>query len=639
MKRKTIFLIFLSATIFSQSLNDLKKLNNNDLDKLRKQLMSEEKDFNVNRESNNQTIDLDNQKSVTLSSPAQISTKKDKYFGYNYFEKNISFFDNVPTPQDYKLGPGDEIILSLWGETNSREKFLLNNDGMIFYDNIGFINLSNLSLSSAELLLKDELSKIYSTIKSENNPTDLTLSLGKLKSINIYFSGHIKNPGINLVHPFSDIFSAIVQSGGISDNGSLREVQLIRNNEIISKVDFYSFFMFGTNTFSNVKLIDGDTIHVPSFKNRISITGAVNRPSSYELLFDESLADIITYASGLTSNASSNLILNQVVPLKERSSDDNARTSVTIKLKDKESIILNNGDTIFIPFISNVDTQVTIYGRVKAPGAYPAVNASLKSVLDIAGGFEDPIFRKSIRENEISILRKDVNQFYGIELITSYNKADKLQLLPNDKIFVYENINYRNSLTYRIEGEINKPGTYPFEQGLKIIDVVERADGLTNLSSFDNIIVFQKYTSLNENGEQITQSRAVGNVTEDYILGPDSIVRALPYENVVSVEGNVYKPGLVAFYKGLTMYEAIEHAGGYMPYSMKKRAFVRKANGEIVKADLFRGRAKRLSAGDTVVVPVNPDPNTFDITTFIADLSTTLANIAAIMLIIDNNSN
>jgi len=212
-------------------------------------------------------------------------------------------------------------------------------------------------------------------------------------------------------------------------------------------------------------------------------------------------------------------------------------------------------------------------------------------------------------------------------------------LLPNDKIFVYENINYRNSLTYRIEGEINKPGTYPFEQGLKIIDVVELADGLTNLSSFDNIIVFQEYTSLNENGEQITESRAVGNVTEDYILGPDSIVRALPYENVVSVEGNVYKPGLVAFYKGLTMSEAIEHAGGYMPYSMKKRAFVRKANGEIVKADLFRGRAKRLSAGDTVVVPVNPDPNTFDITTFIADLSTTLANIAAIMLIIDNNSN
>ena len=639
MNRKIIFLILLTSIILSQSLNDLKKLNNNDLDKLREQLMLEEKDFNVNSKINNETIDLDNQKSVTLSSPAQISTKKDEYFGYNYFEKNISFFDNVPTPQDYKLGPGDEIILSLWGETNSREKFLLNNDGMIFYDNIGFINLSNLTLSAAEMLLKDELSKIYSTIKSENNPTDLTLSLGKLKSINIYFSGHIKNPGINLVHPFSDVFSAIVQSGGISDNGSLREVQLIRNNEIISKVDFYSFFMFGKNTFSNVKLIEGDTIHVPSFKNRISITGAVNRPSIYELLFDESLSDIITYASGMTSNASSNLILNQVIPLEERSSDDNARTSVIIKLKDKESTILNNGDTILVPFISDVDTQVNIYGRVKAPGTYPANNASLKSVLDIAGGFEDPTFRKSILENEIKILRKDSNQFYGIEIITSYKEADKLELLPNDKIFVYEDINYKNSFTYRMEGEINKPGTYAFVEGITISDAVELAGGFTSLSSFNNISVSQEYYSLNDNGEETIKFEKVGSVTEDFLIGINTVIKALPYENVVAVEGNVYKPGLVAFSRGLTMYDAIVKAGGYMPYSMKKRAYVRKSNGEVVKANLFRGRVKRLSAGDTVVVPLNPEPSTFDITEFIADLSTTFANLAAIMIIIDNNSN
>jgi len=90
------------------------------------------------------------------------------------------------------------------------------------------------------------------------------LELGKLKSINIYFSGHIENPGINLVHPFSDIFSAIVQAGGVNDKGSLREVQLIRNNKIITTVDFYSFFMNGKNTFSNIKLIDGDVIHIPS---------------------------------------------------------------------------------------------------------------------------------------------------------------------------------------------------------------------------------------------------------------------------------------------------------------------------------------------------------------------------------------
>ena len=109
---------------------------------------------------------------------------------------------------------------------------------MIYYENIGFINLSNKTLESAEILLTEELSRIYSTLKDANNPTTLMLELGQLKSINIYFSGHIENPGINLVHPFSDIFSAIVQAGGIDNNGSLRMVQLIRNNQIITTVDF-----------------------------------------------------------------------------------------------------------------------------------------------------------------------------------------------------------------------------------------------------------------------------------------------------------------------------------------------------------------------------------------------------------------
>ena len=110
----------------------------------------------------------------------------------------------------------------------------INKDGMIYYENIGFINLSNKTLASAEVLLTEELSRIYSTLKDEANPTNLMLELGKLKSINIYFSGHIENPGINLVHPFSDIFSSIVQAGGVNDKGSLREVQLIRNGQIIS---------------------------------------------------------------------------------------------------------------------------------------------------------------------------------------------------------------------------------------------------------------------------------------------------------------------------------------------------------------------------------------------------------------------
>tara|TARA_Y100000768_G_scaffold385218_1_gene370906 strand:+ start:18 stop:1214 length:1197 start_codon:yes stop_codon:yes gene_type:complete len=397
--------------------------------------------------------------------------------------------------------------------------------------------------------------------------------------------------------------------------------------------------MNGTNPFSNIKLIDGDTIHIPSFKNRISISGEVNRPSIYELLSNESLSDLVGYASGFTSNASSTLILNQIIPVEERFSDDNARTSIALNFKNSKSTSLNNGDNIKVLPISDVDVNVEVFGRVKSPGVYPASSdKSLKYILDIAGGFDDPIFRKTIRENEISILRQDKNQFYALEIVTSYKDADKHQLMPNDKILVYEDINYRNNLTYRVEGEVNKPGTYPLTTGTTLTQALEKAQGLTELSTLDNIIIYQEFTEVREDGIEFTQVKDVANVSLDFVLGANSVIKALPFENVINVEGNVYNPGLVAYNRGMTMSQAIIQAGGYKPYSMKKRAYVRKANGEINKANLFRGRTKRLSPGDTVVVPENPNPSDFDITAFVADLSTTLANIAAILLIVDNQT-
>jgi len=306
-----IFILFL-GTVFAQvSMSDVNRLSNQQLDAIKAELQANSKAAIVESVP---LSSIDESSAVSITSTG-IEIVTGEYFGYNYLRKDISFFDNIPTPADYRLGPGDEIIVSLWGETNSRKNITINKDGMIFYNNVGFINLSNQTLKSAELILIEQLSEIYSTLKDESNPTQLMLSLGKLKSINIYFSGHIENPGINLIHPFSDIFSAIIQAGGINDKGSLREVQLIRNDQLLTTVDFYSFFMDGKNTFSNIKLIDGDVIHIPNVKKRISISGGVNRPSTYELLSGESISDIITYASGFTSNASSTLVLSQIIPV------------------------------------------------------------------------------------------------------------------------------------------------------------------------------------------------------------------------------------------------------------------------------------------------------------------------------------
>ena len=636
MNKKIIISLLFVSMLFSQaSLSDINKMANKELDKLRNEIKNsseliEDKKLNDSDQESDIVV-LDYKATEVLSS---------QYFGFDYFNKEVTFFDNIPTPLDYRLGPGDEVTISLWGETNLRETLTINKDGMVYYENIGFINLSNKTLESAELLLVQEFSKIYSTLKDGANPTTLMLELGKLKSINIYFSGNINNPGINLVHPFSDIFSAIVQAGGVSDKGSLRDIQLIRNGQIITTVDFYSFFINGKNTFSNIKIIDGDTIHIPSFKNRIAISGEVNRPSIYELTSNESLSHIITYASGLTSKASSTLILNQIIPVEERLSDDNARTSVAINFKNKESITLNNGDTIQVPSISPVDLNITVYGRVKFPGSYPGANTTLKNVLDIAGGFDDPIFRKTIREDSIIILRQDTNQFYGKEIKVEYKNADQFKLEINDKIFVYEDINYKNNFTYRVKGEVYKPGTYAIGAATTTVrEALSLAGGLTELSSVRNLTVKQEFTELDDEGNKITTSEPVNNVTLDFELGINSVIIASPLENVVRVEGNVYNPGLITFSKGYRYPRYIELAGGYKSDTLKNKTYIKRANGNIEKVNgFFISRGKKVYPGDTIIVPVNPDPNDFDITAFISDLSTTLANIAAILLIVDSNN-
>ena len=631
-----IFILFLTTISAQVSMSDINRISNQQLDAIKAELqMGAEENIIEN---------IVTEESSIPTPVSIISTKNsdlpENYFGYNYFKKDISFFDNIPTPTEYRLGPGDEITISLWGENNSRENFIINKDGMIYYKNIGFINLSNKTLGSAELLLKEELSRIYSTLKDEANPTSLMLELGKLKSINIYFSGHIENPGINLIHPFSDIFSAIVQAGGVNQRGSLRLVELIRNDKIIATVDFYSFFMEGKNNFSNIKLIDGDVIHIPSVKKRVSISGEINRPSTYELIINESISDILMYASGFTSQASSTLILDQIIPFEERSSNDNARTSISINFKNKESIVLNNGDSINVPSISSVDLNVQVYGRVKAPGNYPALNNTLRNVLDIAGGFDDPTFRRTIIEDKIKILRRDTDQFYSIEFDVSYKDADQFKLEVNDKIFVYEDANYTNNFTYRIEGEVLKPGTYPLvDKKITVGEALVLAGGLTELSSAKNIIVKQEFTEVDDLGNEITTSEPVNNVTLDFEIGINSVIIASPLENVINIEGNVYNPGLITYSKGYRYSRYIELAGGYKPDTLKRKVYIKRANGNIEKVNgYFISIGKKIYPGDTIIVPVNTEPRDFDITALISDLSTTLANIAAILLIVDNQN-
>ena len=645
-----VFLSFFSLVLGQANIDDLRMLSNSELDLIKSQL------------EDKASLDVDNEELSSVDSSESIkseeifisydssSTPDINFFGYSYFKKDLNFYDNIPTPSDFKLGPGDEIVLSLWGETNSRERFTINKEGLIYYENIGFINISNKTLEEAESILVDELSRIYSTLKNSEGSTNLMLELGKLKSVNVYFSGETKNPGINLVHPFSDIFAAISQVG-IKETGSLRNIELIRNNEVYAKFDFYTFFMSGNNNFSNIRILDGDIIHIPVVSKRVSITGEIIRPSKYELVETDSFLNLIEYAGGLNADSSNKAVIKDITPLGNRISDDLARASFLVNISLSSNVILHNGASVNILPISDNDTDITIMGRVALPGKYPAFKMidasretqikeknSLRTVLDLAGGFQDPVFRKTIDEN-IVVLRLDETQFYGKEFIINYADADKFILEINDKIFVYENPNYYNDFTFSIEGEINRPGTYPLKKGLKLSEAIQLAGGITEMGSINSLSVTKNLLRIDELGNEVEESQLVSNVDLEFEVADGNKITILPKTNVVKVDGNVYSPGLIA-HSGesvMSMSKAIELAGGYKPYSLKKRAYVIRANGEIESANLFRGRAKRVFPGDSIFVPAEPDPEEFDITRFVSDLSTTLANIAAILILIDNN--
>ena len=640
MHQKSLILIFFSTAIFAQTslsdLSNLSNLSNSELDRIKSELINNQEV--ENSQSSVEDFILPAPDVVTLQNT---NNETSDYFGYDYFNQEISFFDNTPVPSNYRLGPGDEIILSMWGETNLRKSLTIDKNGQIYFEDIGFVNISNMILSEAEKYLTQELSSIYATLKDQDRSTRLSLYLGNLKSINVYFSGQIENPGISLVHPFSDIFSAIIQGGGIKAEGSLREVQLIRSNNIVATVDFYSFFMNGKSDFSNIKIVDGDVIHIPKVRNRVHIEGEVAREGYYEIFEDESISDLINYANGLTPQASSFALLDMIIPAEKRSSDDQALYSANIKLKDFGNTLLSNGSKVKILSIYEDRYKIQVFGRVKNPGTYSANNSSLKMILDLAGGFDDPIYSKTIRQDEIIILRRDSSQFYSQQFTLSYKESASFRVQENDKIFIYSNRNYLNDLTYRVEGEFNKPGTYPLSsQSLSVREAIDLAGGLTPLSTIRNLTILQEYTDIAEDGAISTSSVEVNNATLDFIIGNNTVIIASPLENLVNITGNVYSPGLVTYEKGLSVNEYIELAGGLRPDTLRKNIYLKRANGNIEQTNRFLwGSFKSIYPGDTIVVPLNENPPQFNLTSFIADFSSTLANIAAILLIVENNKN
>ena len=277
-------------------------------------------------------------------------------------------------------------------------------------------------------------------------------------------------------------------------------------------------------------------------------------------------------------------------------------------------------------------------GQVKSPGYYPATN--LKEVLDIAGGFNDPLYRPSIRDDEIIILRKDNTQFYGLEFKIPYSESAEFNLIPDDKIFVYEDANYNNTFTIRVEGEVNKAGTYAYSKNMTVLDAINLAEGFTDVANKEAFTVLKEtaITSIDGFVETTTQE-TVQAATLDYEIDENSVIVIQRLQNVVTVSGNVYTPGLVTYNEGDSIKDYINKSGGVLNNTLMRDIYITRTNGEIV---LVKNRLKqnlaKVKPGDIITIPLNPEPRELDVTRLTSDIVSILTNLATIIFIIDSNT-
>jgi len=213
-----------------------------------------------------------------------------KYFGYDYFynfEQRRFLERSIPSNQ-YILGPGDEIIISIWGQTERRDKKIIGRDGSVFLNDVGQVNLAGKSLTEAQEYLERMLSKVYETITGTNPQTYVDISHGKISGKMVSFTGFVNLPGLHVVNPYVDPISALIYAGGVDTTGSLRNIIYYRNEAPIDTLDLYDYLINGFSL-SKIFIRDGDRIHVPKRANKITISGEVYRPAHFEMKNNETL--------------------------------------------------------------------------------------------------------------------------------------------------------------------------------------------------------------------------------------------------------------------------------------------------------------------------------------------------------------
>lgn len=513
-----------------------------------------------------------------------LEDNKPVIFGKNIFnQKNLSFLPNmnIPTPEDYKLGPGDEIVIDIWGASQASLQQIISPEGSIVVDRLGPVYLNGMTIREANSYIQQKFSSVYSGISNEGGSSQIKLTLGQIRTIQINILGEVAVPGTYALSSLSSVFHALYNAGGINDIGSLRSIQLYRKGKLIKTIDIYQYLLNG-NASGETRLMDGDIIMVPPYISLVEIVGKIKRPMFYEMTVTETLSDLIKYSGGFTGDA----YKEKIDITRKTGKYDKA---YTVSSKDFENFILDDKDSIFVSAgLNQFDNRVEIKGAVFRPGYYEVGEQikTIKNLIEKAGGIKENAFlnRAILTREKADLTRETVP--INLKNLLEGRTAD-INLKKNDMLLVASDSVLVELGSFTIYGDVQTPGEYDYAEGTSIEDLIIKAGGLLKSASLAKVDVSRRIVdplsieSPNVIADIYTFNIKNGLVVDgppDFVLNPyDQVyVRRSPgyiEQRNIEIAGEVLFPGKYALKeKTERLSDIVKRAGNLTPHAFSAGA-------------------------------------------------------------------
>jgi len=501
------------------------------------------------------------------------SKTKSDIFGLDVFKGNslLTFQSNlnIPTPVGYILGSGDKLFIDVYGQSEAYYQIEISPEGTIILENFGPIHLSGLTVKNATKRIENRLSKVYLGIKGDKKNTFVNVSVGKSRTIKVNIVGEVDVPGSYTLSAFNTVYNALYIAGGITENATLRDIKVYRNNKLISKVDIYKYLTEGDAS-ADVALENNDLILVKPYTNRVTLKGAVKTKGRFELLKNESLQDLLNYASGFNEEAYTKTI-------KVKRVSDGEHIVADINKDQFEIFTPKSGDVFQVDkVLDRYKNRVIVNGAVYRPGVYAITQGlGIKDLLAKTEGLKQDALLTSaniIRTNE-DLSTSSISFNLGDVLS---GKDQDILLQKEDVVTVLSKKEIKQDDYVEVAGAVNQPGFYTYSKGMKVSDLILKAKGFSKNASQTRIEISRKLKNNNTDNSKLSQVIVVDLPKELDNLENENNITLSPFDHInvrtnpnffenafVYVDGQVNFPGLYSIEsKNERISDLLERAGG-----------------------------------------------------------------------------